>query len=195
MIQTAFIWILFPLVGIAAIFIILVITLFVKRGQTAKSHPSPQKSESPSPVTRRHSPELVSEAKAKMEDFIGCFEPLHRASTKGSADSCRLIMQEVANRIRHFNGCDHLKAWIASLMQDSAQWDESTSRSNVSAVMQLFAQAGLEYDHRDSVTVDADTSSSYYHDELDMLPEGETFPVKSPCWTLGGKVLEKGILK
>jgi len=137
---------------------------------------------------------LTAEISAKIESFAGCFEPLYRASERGTAESVRLILKDISDRIRHFNGCDNLKRWMTDLTTDADSRDDQQARSKAGLLMALFTQAGLEKDEHTSVTVDADTCTCYYHDELDDMPIGLTCRVKSPCWTFNGKVLEKGIL-
>ncbi len=137
---------------------------------------------------------MKAEARQKMEDFGGCFEPLRRVILRGTADSCRLILKDIHDRIRNFKGCEHLKAWMNTLAANQDSWDDDEARRKAASLMQLFKEAGLQQDERQQITTDGDTCSCYYHDELDELPVGETFKVKSPCWTFEGKVLEKGIL-
>ena len=199
-----FIWFIIPLAGIFIICAILLVFLLMRKMSVSDKQPQKvvlnKQSQSvepkPAPDSQFLPPApVVDEAKSKIEDFAGCFEPLHRAAMRGTADSSRLILQEVGNRIRHFNGCEQLKDWMTALTGDNAQWDEPTARARVNAFMQLLAKAGLQKDTRQTVTVDADTPMCYYHDDLDEMPVGETYRVKSPCWTFNGKVLEKGILR
>lgn len=199
-----FIWILIPLAGIFVICAILLVLLLRRKMSTSdKQTQNVATNKQPHNVVPRPVPDsrlqatapVVDEARSKMDDFAGCFEPLHRAAMRGTVESSRLILQEVGNRISHFNGCEQLKAWMTVLTSDNTQWDEPTARARVAAFMQLLEKAGLQKDTHQTVTVSADTPMCYYHDDLDEMPVGETYRVESPCWTFNGKVLEKGILK
>ena len=188
------------LFGLAVIVALLFILQLKRRRQTTQTHSQQQTTvgehtDNLSDYGTSTYAAIVDEARRKMDDFTGCFESLYKASIRGSSDSCRLILEEIGSRTRHFNGCDHMKAWMAKQMSNNHLWDDHTARRKTALVLQLFEDAGLEKDDRLQVTVDSDTANRYYHDEIDKMPLGETYRVTSPCWTMKGHVLEKGILE
>lgn len=139
------------------------------------------------------SQQILTEAASRMNDFAGCFESLYKATKRGSAESCMMIMQEMTVRISHFGGCDNLKQWANAIMQRQP-WNQETGRRATQETLQMLQQAGLQMDLRTTVTTDANTSTMYYHDELPTMYAGSVYKVKSPCWMFMGKTIEKGIL-
>jgi len=137
----------------------------------------------------------IEKAKAEFAEkaFTDVYESIYRVSrglTKRSND----ILEDLDTRIYYMKGSPNLQAYWRSIFADYKNFTPEKLKDAAAEFIQFVFNAGIQRDNSEQVTVDETTHHKYYNSNDGDFVKGEIMKVERACWSLGGKILEKGEL-
>ena len=135
--------------------------------------------------------------KAKEEfvekSFKDIYESIYRVS-RGQSKRSNDILDDLNSRIYYLKGCPNVQAFWRSLFTGYESFSPEKLKETTAEFMKFVFEAGIERDNSEQVTVNETTRYKYYNSDDGEFVKGEKMKVDRPYWSLGDKILEKGVL-
>jgi hypothetical protein len=126
--------------------------------------------------------------------FSGLYEPLHSIG-KGSFKFRTGVIGDWATRTANLaNAANYQKDWN-SRFSDYSSWDQELGRAKTNELLSFVFDAGICRDTAAQITVDSTTYKKFSTSDDEMIEAGSPARVVTPCWLIGDKILEKGIIE
>ena len=124
--------------------------------------------------------------------FSGLYEAVYRIG-KGESRFRQGVAGDFAVRLGGIDGAEELKAQL-DFISSHAEWDSAAGAAKMNELIGFFFGNGVVRDSAGEITVDSETYSKYDVADGERLYEGTVAAIKTPCWHISGKLLEKGII-
>jgi len=135
--------------------------------------------------------------KAKEEfakkSFTDVYESIYRVS-RGLSVMSNDVLEDLDSRIHYSTGCPNIQAFWLSLFANYENFTPEELKENTSKFLVFVFETGIKRDDSEEVTVDETTHRRYYNSGDGNFVKGEKMKVECACWSLGDKILEKGVL-
>lgn len=139
--------------------------------------------------------EKAGEEFAEVADaFSGLYEPLYSIG-KGSLKFRMGVIGDWATRTANLNSAQNYLRFWNSRFGDYESWDMEKGSIKANELLSFVINAGVFRDGADEITVDGNTYKKYSTSDDDMIEAGSPARVITPCWLIGDKILEKGIIE
>jgi len=126
--------------------------------------------------------------------FSGLYEPLYRIAT-GAIKYRPGVIGDWATRTANLGGAPHYRErWLPKLA-DCTNWDQHLGAQKAAELLAFVRRAGVARGASAEMVVNALTYKRYATDDGTFLETGQTARVQTPYWSLGERILEKGIIK
>lgn len=125
--------------------------------------------------------------------FSGLYEAVYRIG-KGKSRFRQGVAGDFVVRLNSINGAAELNERL-DFLSGYAEWDNDTSVEKMKELTEFFFGSGVIRDSAATITVNSETYANYEVADGERLYEGTIAAVKTPCWHINNKVLEKGIIQ
>jgi hypothetical protein len=139
------------------------------------------------------SEEAIGEFAANAQSFIGLYEPM-RMIRDGELTFGEGVFADWGACVDSLDAAPALAAYWDSLLSGYGSWDEREYIKKARNLLVFAGQAGIVRSSETEVTVDAGVLMRYIVKDDASLEPGTVAKVETPCWTVNGNVLEKGVL-
>ena len=136
---------------------------------------------------------VVESLRLKVESFSGNFGALRDIASDDNLDTGYAdgVFDNVSNVIAMQYG-DDVKKWYSSFVEDRKSWDACLYKAKAAQLMNLFMECGIT--PSDETEVEWNDVASRRYNRVTNVGEGALCQVLAPCWTLAGKLIEKGMV-
>lgn len=137
---------------------------------------------------------VVEHLKDKVDNFSGNFSSLQNLVDDGNFDVeyAGNIFENVINVFKR--QCDkEVNEWFSLFVKDRDSWTVNLYRDKAKQLMDVFARCGVVAAGEKELDW-SDKAASRYN-RLFHVNDGERCEIMAPCWMLGGRVIEKGVVK
>ena len=142
-------------------------------------------------------PQTYDIAVAKEEfvkkSFEGIYESMYRVAIGKSAKAMD-VLTDWNTRMHYLNSCPNVQKFWHSLFGNYETFSPEKQKESAGAFLSFMYSTGIKREEKSQIKVDMTTRFKYYTEKDEEFTSGKMMNVKFACWTLGDKVLEKGIL-
>jgi len=125
--------------------------------------------------------------------FSGLYEAVYRLSC-GKGRFRQGVVGDFMVRLNGISGVAELKERL-KFLSGYAEWDNDTGINKTKELMEFFVSNGAIRDNVSEITVNSETYANYSTADGEMLYAGTVAKVVTPCWHIGGSLLEKGVIQ
>jgi hypothetical protein len=144
------------------------------------------------PAKERYDSEKAKEEFAE-KSFTDVYESIYRVS-QGQTKRSNDILEDLNSRIHYLKDSPNVQAFWRSLFTGYERFTPEKLKETTAEFIKFVFEAGIKRDNSEQVTVDETTHYKYYNSGDGDFVKGEKMKVERAFWSLGDKILEKGVL-
>ena len=137
--------------------------------------------------------EALAELAAHTGAFIGLYEPVYMIQNS-MLRMGREVFADWDTRISNLEDAPALAQFWNGTFAGFAHWDDDAFKQKAEELLEFMRRAGIARSGETEVTVNREVFRYYTAKNGIRLEPGTKAMVETPCWHIGGAVLEKGII-
>ena len=126
--------------------------------------------------------------------FSGLYEPVYLMGF-GKVKFKIGVVGDWVTRTKHLETAPLYRDKWLPILEGFESWDPETGKNHLQQLYKFISASGVLRDKRKSFKVNSETYSRYAADDGELIEQGNTAYVKTPCWYIGDIILDKGIIQ